>query len=71
MYIIVEEIKNNIENIIQDENMNNYIIGEMDIKEEDINRDIRFISNYSLGNIKEENKWKYLKDFIYMSMKKR
>ena len=45
--ITIEEIK--------DENMNNYIIGEIYIKEEDINKDIRNIN--SLENLKREKEY--------------
>ena len=43
----------NIENI--EYNKNNYIIAEIEIKEEDINRDIRIINSYEQYN--RENKW--------------
>ena len=56
MFIIVEEIQKNIENILNIENKINYIFGEINIKEEDINKEIRIIN--SLENYQRENKLK-------------
>ena len=56
--LINEKDKNSI-NItieeIKDENMNNYIIGEIYIKEEDINKDIRNINSFE--NLKREKEY--------------
>ena len=53
MKIIVEETKINTNNTIKDEIINNCIIGEIRIKEENINKDIRIINSF------EEYKRKY------------
>jgi len=48
-------IKNNIQIIEKQNNKNNYIIAEIEIKEEYINRDIRIINSYEQCN--KEQKW--------------
>ena len=51
----IKEKINNIINIYNKMNVDNYIIGEIEIKEEDINKEIRIINTFE--EVKRQNKW--------------
>ena len=78
MNIIVEEIKNGSTEIIKDENINkqhniynNYIIGEINIKEEEVNKDIRIINSYEQTKREDIVNVGFIKNIKNMKMKKR
>ena len=56
-------------NIYEKINNNNYIIGEIEIKKEDINKNIRIINSFE--EYKRENKIKNKEEYLNMKMKRK